>query len=188
MHIFDTLLLVVKSEGENGLRGRTLLQKKVYFLSVLRGREFGFTAHHYGPYSSYVAGNLNSLVNCGFLKEVTETFSTDSGDPNLFGEVRRHTYFLTNDAEEIWSETEEQPDYDEWKSTLDQINDQNIAHDFNKLSIAAKVHYIVNREGKCTLKQVDEIAQDYGWQVEPKDIKSVYSFLKDLKLITSKKS
>ena len=100
MHIIDVLLLVVKSEGEAGLRGRTLLQKKVYFLSVLQDKSYGFTAHHYGPYSSYVAGNIDSLVNCGFLYEKTESFATASVDPSLFGEVRRHTYTLTNDGHE----------------------------------------------------------------------------------------
>lgn len=188
MHIFDTLLLVVKSEGENGLRGRTLLQKKVYFLSVLRGREFGFTAHHYGPYSSYVAGNLNSLVNSGFLKEVTETFSTDSGDPNLFGEVRRHTYFLTDDAEEVWNDTEEQPDFHEWESALSLINSHEIASDFNKLSIAAKVHYIVNLRKKSTIGEVKQVAEEYNWNLKPDDIESVLSFLEELDLVTTDES
>ena len=55
MHIIDILILVVKSEGENGLRGRTLLQKKIYFLSELMDVDLGFSPHYYGPYSSYVA-------------------------------------------------------------------------------------------------------------------------------------
>ena len=38
MHIHDLILLVIESEGEKGLRGRTLLQKKFYFLSVLNSR------------------------------------------------------------------------------------------------------------------------------------------------------
>lgn len=187
MHIIDILLLVVRDEGESGLQGRTLLQKKVYFLSVLQEKGYGFTAHHYGPYSSYIAGNLDSLVNCGFLEEVTETFSKVSGESNLFGEVRRHTYFLTEDAKRIWSDTEEQPDYSEWKDTLDRINSHEIANDFNKLSIAAKVHYIVNWREKSTIEEVKQVAEEYGWKVTKEEIESVLSFLTELNLVTTDK-
>ena len=48
MYTIDVLLLVVKEAGENGLKGRTLLQKKVYFLSELMNIDLGFTAHYYG--------------------------------------------------------------------------------------------------------------------------------------------
>jgi len=85
MYTIDVLLLVVKEAGENGLQGRTLLQKKVYFLSELVGIDLGFSAHYYGPYSGLVAGNLASLVNHGFLDEVTEVFET-TPPRNRFGE------------------------------------------------------------------------------------------------------
>ena len=52
MYTIDILLLVIKGEGENGLQGRTLLQKKVYFLSVLMGVRLDFSAHYYGPEES----------------------------------------------------------------------------------------------------------------------------------------
>ena len=48
MYTIDVLLLVVKGAGENGLQGRTLLQKKIYFLSELMGVDLGFSAHYYG--------------------------------------------------------------------------------------------------------------------------------------------
>ena len=188
MHIIDILLLVVRSEGEDGLRGRTLLQKKVYFLSVLRDKNYRFTAHHYGPYSSYVAGNIDSLVNCGFLRESTESFPATQGDLSLFGEIRRHTYFLTDDAEELWSDIENDPEFPEWTRELDRINAQKIAHDFNKLSIAAKVHYIVNWRKKSTIREVKQVAKEYNWDVSTEDIESVLSFLTELGLVTTDES
>ena len=188
MHIIDILLLVVRSEGKDGLRGRTLLQKKVYFLSVLRDKSYGFTAHHYGPYSSYVAGNIDSLVNCGFLREATESFPATSGESSLFGEIRRHTYSLTDDAEELWSDIENDPEFQEWKRELDRINAHDIAHDFNKLSIAAKVHYIVNWRGKGTVEEVKQVAKEYKWEVDNKDIEGVLSFLEVLGLVTTDES
>lgn len=58
MHIIDIILLVIKGEKDDELRGRTLLQKKLYFLSVMMEHDLGFTDHYYGPYSSYVAGQF----------------------------------------------------------------------------------------------------------------------------------
>lgn len=188
MHITDVLLLVVKSEGEDGLCGRTLLQKKVYFLSVLLNEPYGFSAHYYGPYSSYVAGNLESLVNCSFLDEKTEAFATASADRSLFGEVRRHTYTLTNDGHEVWNGIAKDPDFAEWKAELDKINAQPISNDFNKLSIAAKVHYIINWRKKGTIAEVKQVAKEYHWDVTEQDIESVLDFLTALGLVATDKS
>ena len=188
MYTIDVLLLVVKSEPENRLRGRTLLQKKVYFLSALMGVNFDFTAHRYGPYSSLLAGHLDSLVAHGFLDEDIESFATASTDRNVFGEIRRHTYFFTDDAEDLWSDIKNDPELRKWKKQLDRINAHEIAHDFNKLSIAAKVHYIVSWRGKRTIEQVQNVAREYGWDVRPEDIKSVLSFLTELGLVTTDES
>ena len=181
MHIIDIILLVIKNEGENGLRGRTLLQKKVYFLSVMRDVDLGFSPHYYGPYSSYVASHLDSLVNCGLLIEVTESFSNEQ---NVFGEIRRHTYSVPDKVESVWQDVREKKQFSEWQDNINHINEQKISQDFNKLSIAAKVHYIVSWEGKSSLGQIQEIARHYGWEVSPEDIKSVYSFLTALGLIS----
>lgn len=179
MHIIDILLLVVKSEGEDGLCGRTLLQKKVYFLSVLMKFDLGFSPHYYGPYSSYVASHLDSLVNCGLLKEVTESFSDEQ---NVFGERRRHTYSLPDNVEPVWEDIQQKPQFLEWQNAINRINEQPISEHFNKLSIAAKVYYIVSWEenGPLTLTQVQQIAKEYGWDVSTEDIKSVLSFLKEI--------
>ena len=183
MYTIDILLLVVKSEPDNRLRGRTLLQKKVYFLSILMGVNFDFTAHRYGPYSSMLAGHLDSLVAHGFLNEDIESF-----DRNVFGEIRRHTYFLTDEAEELWRDIENDPELSKWKKKLERINAHEIAHDFNKISIAAKVHYIVNWRGKSTITEVKQVAKEYGWKVDKDDIKSVLSFLTHLGLVTPDES
>ena len=187
MHVIDILLLVVKSEGEDGLRGRTLLQKKVYFLSVLMDVDLGFSPHYYGPYSSYIASHLDSLVNCGLLREVTESFSNDQ---NVFGEIRRHTYSVPDNVEPVWQDIQEQEksQFDKWRDALKRINEQDISKDFNKLSIAAKVHYIVSWEGESTVEQVKQVAKEYDWDVKTEDIESVLSFLTELGLVTTDES
>ena len=52
MHIQDLILLVIGNEKNKNLQGRTILQKKLYFLSVLKEIDLGFGPHYYGPYSS----------------------------------------------------------------------------------------------------------------------------------------
>ena len=184
MHIQDLILLVIGSE-ENGIRGRTLLQKKLYFLSKLKGVDHGFRPHYYGPYSSLVAENLDILVNARFLNEVTETFETDR---NIFGEIRRHTYYLTPDGDTVMEEIRKEDEYADRKQILDTLNSHPLANDFNTLSIAAKVYYIVNRQGKTTTEQIREIANEYGWRIDDSDIEGVLSFLEVLSLISVGKS
>ncbi len=188
MHIIDILILVVKSEGENGLRGRTLLQKKIYFLSELMDVDLGFSPHYYGPYSSYVASHLDSLVNCRLLREVTESFSTDSEDQNVFGEMRRHTYSIPDNVEPVWQDIQKKPQFDEWQDALKRINEHEISKDFNKLSIAAKGHYIVSWKGNGTYQQVRQVAKEYEWDVSENDIESVSTFLTELGLVTADES
>ena len=180
MHIQDLILLVIGSE-ENGIRGRTLLQKKLYFLSKLKGVDHGFRPHYYGPYSSLVAENLDILVNARFLNEVTETFETDQ---NIFGEIRRHTYYLTPDGDTVMEEIRKEDEYANWKQALDTLNSYSLASDFNTLSIAAKVYYIVNRQGSTTSEQIREIANEYDWRLNDSDIEDVLSFLEALSLIS----
>ena len=186
MRITDVLLLVVEKEGKDGLHGRTLLQKKLYFLSVMQKENFGFSAHYYGPYSAFVAEHLNGLVEYGIFKEVTEFFATDSTERNALGEKRRHTYFLTDEGIRAWQVTQKKSDFPKWDRALKKINDQEIANNFNLLSIAAKVHYIVDWEGEKSVKEVCQTAKEYGWDFTEKDIKKVLSFLMKLKLVKTK--
>lgn len=187
MHIIDIILLVIKGEKDDELRGRTLLQKKIYFLSVMMEHDLGFTAHYYGPYSSYVAGHLDSLVNYGILKETPISLSSNPPEQSPFGEIRKHTYIysLIPDAfKDVWEVTEKKPGFNEWKQKLKAINNQNTARDSNRLSIAAKIHYIVDWEGEKNAEEVLQTAKEYGWDFTLKDIENVLSFLTDLELVS----
>ena len=181
MHIQDLILLVIRSGNEKNLRGRATLQKKLYFLSVLKKTDLGYRPHYYGPYSSWVAENRDILVSARFLKEVTETLSTDR---NIFGEIRRHTYSLTPDGDIIMDEIRQEDGYTDWKQAMRKLNEHPLASDFNTLSIAAKVHYIVKRQGKSTPKQIRQVAKKYGWSIKGSQIKKALLFLKALSLIS----
>ena len=115
MHIQDLILLVIGSEHEKKLHGRATLQKKLYFLSALKKTDLGFGPHYYGPYSSSVAHNLDILVNCRFLREITESYSRDR---SVLGEFRRHTYFWSDDSETVMNEIKQENGYAEWEEAL----------------------------------------------------------------------
>ena len=186
MHIQDKILLVIGSEEGNSLQGRTILQKKLYFLSVLlQDESLGFGPHYYGPYSSWVAENLDVLVNARFLKEVTETFPTDE---NIFGEIRRHTYSLTSDGEDVMGEIEKDDEHANWKQALETLKSHPVASDFNTLSIAAKVYYIVNRQHTATAEEIRKVARELGWKLNQSQIENVFSFLESLSLISVEES
>lgn len=174
MRVHDLILLVISKEEGRSLRGRTLLQKKLYFLSKLKRGDFGFRPHYYGPYSSWVAENLDTLVGIGFLKEMTETFPARE---KIFGEVRRHTYSLTDHGETIIHEIEKEKSYEEWKEAIERLNAQPLSSDFNKLSIAAKVHYITSEKENVTPEQIRDTAKQYNWEITDSDIGEVIKFL-----------
>ena len=182
MHSQDKIMLVIASGEDRSLRGRTVLQKKLYFLSeLLKDDSLGFRPHYYGPYSRSVSHNLDILVNCRFVREITESYSRDR---SVLGEVRRHTYSLTSDGEEIMGEIEKEDGYADWNRALDTLDKQEFANDFNTLSIAAKVHYIVSHQGSATRKQIRETAEGYGWDINESQIEDVLSFLEALSLIS----
>ena len=118
-----------------------------------------------------------------FLNEVTETFPTDR---NALGEIRRHTYSLTHDGEAILNEIKQESTRESWQQALDELNNQSLASDFNTLSIAAKVHYIVSQQGRATRKQIKETAEGYGWDIDESEINNVLMFLEHLKLVSQK--
>lgn len=185
MHVQDLILLVIGNEKGKSLQGRTILQKKLYFLSVLKEINLGFGPHYYGPYSSWVSENLDILVSARFLNEVTETFETDK---NIFGEIRRHTYSLTPDGDIVIGEIRKETEYMDWKQELDRLNKQELAKDFNTLSIAAKVYYIVDQQESATPEQIRKVAKEFGWKLNELQIENVRSFLEDLSLISVEKS
>ena len=52
--IRDVVLLAYKTFGGT-IKGKTMLQKRVYFLSVFLKVDLGYEAHYYGAYSEGVA-------------------------------------------------------------------------------------------------------------------------------------
>jgi uncharacterized protein YwgA len=174
-------LLAVSEEKEGCLEGRTLLQKKLYFFSVLMREDFQFRPHYYGPYSENVADAVDSLVSAGFLKEQTAVFPA----PNVFGEGRRYSYTITPDGKQLleFMSSNKIDGFDKWQGALRRINSHEISSDFNLLSIAAKMHYILSEDKKLSANNICNKAKELGWQITVEQIDKVAKYLVELGLI-----
>lgn len=173
------ILLQLLSSGP--IHGRTMLQKRMYFYSVLSEQDFGFRPHYYGPYSSRVSAHLDGLVAAGVLTDTRRP----TGGVTAFGEVVRHDYSLkSSEAVEEWRE---EPESERAISLFQQIADHPVARDANMLSAAAKVHLIVSSGGTMTIAKVEQKARDLGWDLNSSEIKQVLEYLKALNLVAVRK-
>jgi uncharacterized protein YwgA len=102
MSPYDFVHLSLLAVGDE-IRGRTKLQKTIYFLGVLAKTlpELGYRPHFYGPYSDAVASSVNRLKSLGF---VTEN-SVGAGVVGSSGfEIARHDFRLTEEGKQIAQE------------------------------------------------------------------------------------
>src|SRR5271170_1950900 len=100
MNTYDFVQLgLFKLGGE--IKGRTKLQKTIYFLAVTTGHnpeDFGYRPHFYGPYSEEVAEAVDRLKALGF---VTQSIAGGGGYDNRGFEVARFDFKLNVEGEQI---------------------------------------------------------------------------------------
>ena len=168
------------------IRGRTKLQKTVYFLGVFSGAlpNLGYRPHFYGPYSDYVAAAVNRLKSLGFVTEST----VSSGAIGALGfEIARHDFKLTAEGTNIAKE-KAQKNSDAWKK-LEKAAAR-FKHggdiDYMRMSVAAKTYFMLDAAGKpATAIELSEAAKRLGWQATLKQIDDSVKFLRELDLVTT---
>lgn len=178
-------LLCLIDVFEESIEGRTLLQKRAYFVAELTGEDFGlkFDAHFYGPFSQTVEGTATQLTNLGFLKES----STGFGIVNDGFEVRRYDYTLTEDGKSIVKKLRGTPDYKKISDASRRIlNAGNPT--YMELSIAAKAYFLLKRKEGKGMSRTDLIkeAEKYSWSISPGSVKRAIDFLKAVDLASEK--
>ncbi len=180
MNISQAILLLLKGEGKP-LQGKTMLQKRLYFLARLRKLEFGYRAHYYGPYSEKISSELESLVASGLVRHK----ATPLGAHDVYGEMTRHDFQLDDGvSEDPWLS---EPDAQIALETLKKIGDHDVARDQRLLSAAAKVDLILSSQGSATVGQIQSRAKDLGWNLEPDQIAMVGNYLLFLGLVRSRR-
>ena len=181
----DAILAILNAEPTQSssvkgvTRGRTLIQKKMYFLSVLTCENFGFRPHFYGPYSSLVSTALGTLIEADFIEETRVRY----GIPTTFGEMSRFDYSLSESGRRV---VKQRPEIvNPYRCHLDKINESGIASDINTISVAAKVHFILSDQGGATIEEIRQQANDLGWRFSEKDVDRVVNYLSRLELVKS---
>ena len=171
----DFLLCLLDASGGR-IQGRTLLQKRAFFVTELIGNDFGlrFDAHYYGPYSATVEGTTTQLKNLGFLQESSTGFGTVKDG----FEVRRYNYSLTDDGEQLLGRLRNLPEYNTIKNATRRVIDAGDPN-YVELSIAAKAYFLLkNKEGgKMTMSELVQQAEKYNWNISPDSVDKAVRFL-----------
>jgi len=176
----DFVLCLVDAAGGR-IQGRTLLQKRAFFVTELTGNDFGlrFNAHYYGPYSATVEGTTTQLENLGFLQESSTGFGTVRDG----FEVRRYNYSLTEDGEQLVEPLRNTPEYIAIKDATDRIlaaGDPN----YVELSIAAKAYFLLKKKegGSMTVAELIKEGEKYNWSISPESVQKAVHFLASIGL------
>ena len=121
------------------VEGRGLMQKRVYFASLLTGidSDFGFVTHYYGPYASTADNSVTRPKSVGFLSESRiEPPVTSSGF-----DVKWHDYRLTDEGVKASAAFKQNPEYAGIAAGCKAIRKAGNP-DRLTLSIATKAHFI----------------------------------------------
>jgi hypothetical protein len=183
MNPVQFLISLIDANGGE-VQGRTLLQKRAYFVSLLTGIKvsLGFDAHYYGPYSATVDGTVAEMKNLGFIEEASTGFGVVSGG----FEMRRYDYRLTPDGECLVEQLRDSDDYKKIKRASDQIaaaGDPN----YIELSIAAKAYFILHRNNSpMTANELAEAAKKFSWEISQESLQNAFRILRNLGLTQEK--
>lgn len=179
----DVLLLAYEAFGGE-VQGKTKLQKKLYFLSIMMGQDLGFGPHYYGPYSAEVASANSALKSMGYLVESVAS----AGSYNAEGfEIARHDFRLTEDGRTVARRKQRQfPS--EWERIKQAADVLSVAGDLSymEISIAAKAYFLLDQRGEpARVDEVVRMAHQFGWSVKEADIIKAVEFLEKLQLAKS---
>jgi len=179
----EFILMAVHAFGGT-VKGKTDMQKRIYFLGELTGRlaDLGYRPHYYGPYSAAVADGVGQLSSIGLLHEKSTRFGIDG---QMGFEVCRHDYRLTPEGVRAAERIEKQSP-EAWQKikhaaqTMVSVKIPN----YVILSVAAKAYCLLRRKGgKATYEGIIEEAKKLGWAISPVQLRKAAGFLERLELI-----
>jgi len=174
-------ITLLKAGGE--IRGKTKLQKLVYFVGVLTDRldDLGYRAHFYGPYSDEVAYAVSQLKTIGAVDQNV----TDWGIDRSGFEVKRYDFRLNAEGRKFAEHLARRH-----RDTAEQIRCAVELYrkagdrDYMSLSIAAKTYFLLGQKrGKATLEQLVKLASRFGWNVSDAQITEAIEYLQQLGLV-----
>jgi len=179
--IRDVMLLAYKAFGGT-IKGKTMLQKRVYFLSVFLNSDLGYEAHYYGPYSEGVATANLEIKSLGYLSESVAGWGVDQRG----FEISRYDYTLTEAGARI-ADRKAALNPDLWKriEASAKVVTEAGNLDYMELSIAAKAYYILTQlKHKATLEDIAKMLPKFGWKVSIEELQKATEFLQKANLVT----
>lgn len=177
---YDFVHLAMLAVGSE-IRGKTKLQKTIYFLGLLTGQleELGFRAHYYGPYSDDISDAASTLEGLGFVS--SSIASVGSVDPAGF-EIRRTDYRLTEEGRAI-AETKARQHSGLFERLKQAVVGMRQAGDLDymELSIAAKTDFMLReKKASVTDAELEQLARCFGWNVSAQQIARAAAYLDKL--------
>lgn len=137
MKAYDFVHLALFAINEE-IRGKTKLQKTIYFLGILTGSlgDLGYRPHYYGPYSASVADAVNSLKAVGFISQSSLGFGTVNDEGF---EIARHDFNLTTEGRLV-AEKKAAENPAAWQKIQEAVKKFKVAGDLDymKMSVAGK--------------------------------------------------
>ncbi len=165
------------------VRGKTLLQKQLYFVSVLASVELGYRAHYCGPYSDAVADAIVELKNLGFVQEYGPGVVSD-GDTRIY-ETRRYDYELTDNGRTAlgWLRSRYPRESQRIVDAAQKILERR-APEPTCLITVAKVHWILRYDGGLLSdSEIVRHAVKLSWAIDEGAVCQAKVFLEDLGLL-----
>ncbi len=178
----DFVLSLIAGFGGR-IQGRTLLQKRAYFVAQLSGVsiDLGFDAHYYGPYSPVVDNSIVRLKSLGFLVEENIGFGVVSGG----FEIKRYDYRVTEDGKKILGSLEARQDFKKIERACIAILEAGDPS-YMVLSIATKADFILGKRGKAMTKaEIIREAEKFDWNIQEGALAKAVDFLGKLGVVQS---
>ena len=179
----EVLVLTLDHAGEQGIRGKTFLQKRLYFMGVFMERELGHRPHYYGPYSPLVESNLGLLSEYGLIEQKVVPLGVGTGRL-----VERHDLFITGEGAQFAERIRRlEPGLAMQVGSAIEKIERGGNIDSTTLAVAAKIHFIVNDsesvEGAFTFEYIQTTASQLGWEVDAETALRAAKFLQELGLV-----
>jgi uncharacterized protein YwgA len=177
MNATDFVISLVDASG-GSIQGRTLLQKRAYFLTLLAGLDIDvdFDAHFYGPYSAVVDNTMTQLKNLSFIEESATAYGVD----NTGFEMKRYDYRLTPDGQKIAEKLRATPEYGQIRRIVNRMTESGNLN-YMELSIAAKAFFILKkRKERMSKDEIIREARKFDWNIQPPSLDKAVSFLERL--------
>lgn len=180
----DKLVLLLLDAYGGKIRGRTLLQKRAYFVGKLDPvLQVAYRPHYYGPFSSDLEEGLLQDKARGLVEE--RAVPLGCLDAKGF-EARRYDYALSDDGRLVVNDLKRRkPDYAaKIVAAVDRLKEAGDVGDYVSLSVAAKALHVLTEEKRpLTEEKICAVAAKLGWKISEETLQGASGLLLKLGLV-----